>query len=60
MGTYHQWNGTDRVRPKYSETEIDGNYNSGFAVCLARNKLILHYKDQPYNAEQSYYHSLLL
>jgi hypothetical protein len=43
----HLWNGSARVRPKYSEPEIDVNYISEFKVCLKVNKLILHYKDNP-------------
>jgi len=43
------WNDTDRGRPKYSDPEIDVNYISGFEVCLKVDKLILHYKDLPYN-----------
>jgi hypothetical protein len=51
MVTDYLWNGTDRGRPKYSEPEIDVNYISEFKVCLKVYKLILHYKDQPCNAE---------
>lgn len=49
IGTDHLWNDTDRGRPKYSDPEIDVNYISGFEVCLKVDKLILHYKDLPYN-----------
>jgi hypothetical protein len=48
MGTYHWWNGSDKGRPKFTETEIDVNYISGFKVCLTENTQILHYKDQTF------------
>jgi hypothetical protein len=40
-----------RGRPKFSEPEIDVNFISEFKVCLRINKLFLHYKEKPYNAE---------